>query len=185
MGYYRNKHMIGGKPRRSRQFFICNGKPIYKSPTQQLREIKKGNYNYLQIKYAGSLKREMSLHVTDLTHALYLSRCDNDTTTTTTTTTNNNNNNNNNTDTTPIATNTPPLNPKIDFAFTLNFNDRPRMDQFGDKEIKVHKRKQPQETEKTYALLTAKQWEWQDNSLHSKRRMTIAWAVCRQVAFDN
>ena len=49
MGYYRNEHMIGGKARMSRQYFICNGKPIYKSPTKQLQEIKKGHYNYLLV----------------------------------------------------------------------------------------------------------------------------------------
>ena len=180
LGSFTHNHMIRGKRTNCRQFFICNGKPICKSPTQQLQEIKKGNYNYLQVRYAGCLKREVSSHATDLTHALYMSRCDNDTTTTTTTTTTNNN-----TDTTPIASNTTPVNHKIDFAFTLNFERRPRMDRNGDEEIKVHERKQPQETEKTYALLTAKRWGWQDNSLHSKRRMKIARAVCRQVAFDN
>ena len=177
MGYYRSQHMTGGKPKMSRQFFICNGKPICKSPARQLQELKNGNYNYFRVRYAGSLKREVSSHATDLTHALYMSRCDNDTTTTTT--------NNNNTDTTPIASNTTPVNHNIDFAFTLNFERRPRMNRNGDEEIQVHERKQPLETEKTYALLTANLWGWHDNSLHSKQRMKIVRAVCRQVAFDN
>ena len=86
MGHYRSKHMIGGKCMRSCEYFICNGKPIYNSPTKQLQEVKKGHYNYLRVRYAGSLKREVSSHATDLAHALYMNRCDNDDTTTTTTT---------------------------------------------------------------------------------------------------
>ena len=93
------------------------------------------------------------MYATTLTQALYMSRCDNDTTTTTTT----NNNNNNNTNTTPVTTNTTPLNHKINFAFILDFEHQPRMDQYGNKGIKLNKRKQAQETERAYALLTAKQ----------------------------
>ena len=152
IGFFIHNHMIRGKRTNCRQFFICRGKPIYKSPTQQLQEIKKGNYNYLQIRYAGSLKRDVSLHAITLTHASYMSRCDNDTTTTTTA--------NNNNKTIPTTTNTTPLSHRIKFVFTLDFEDCPRMDQYGNKEIKVHKSKQAQEIERAYALLTAKQWGW-------------------------
>ena len=62
MGNYSCYTIISGKRKLSRQYFICNGKPLINSPTRQLRDIKKGHFHYLRKKYAGSIKRDVSSH---------------------------------------------------------------------------------------------------------------------------
>ena len=170
--------MVCGEQKSCRQYFIVNGDPIFNSPTKQLQNIKEGSYAYLWIRYTGILKRDVSNHATTLTHTSYINRCRNDPSTTTTAATTTAN------ATSTTTTNTPPVSHKIDYALALDLKRRPRMNRMGTEEIVIHNRKQAQQLEKVLILHTAKLWGWKDDSLHSKRRMRIARAVCRQVSYD-
>ena len=75
--------------------------------------------------------------------------------------------------------------PQMQFALALDLGRRPRMNRSGTAEIVVHKQKQAKQVERLMIITTAKLWGWEDDSLSSKRRVRIARAVCKQVAYDH
>ena len=72
----------------------------------------------------------------------------------------------------------------IAYALALDLEREPRLDRAGVNEIEIHKRNQVNEQERVMILFTAKLWGWQDPSLTKRKRMRIAMAACRQVAYD-
>ena len=75
--------------------------------------------------------------------------------------------------------------PQIQFALALDLGRRPRMNRSGTTQIVVHKQRQAKQVERLMIITTAKLWGWEDDSLSSKRRVRIARAVCKQVAYDH
>ena len=57
IGSYRQKNDTHGT-----QWFICNRKGIFNSPKQQVEKVGKARFAYLQLKYAGCLRRYISSH---------------------------------------------------------------------------------------------------------------------------
>ena len=75
--------------------------------------------------------------------------------------------------------------PQIQFTLALDLGRRPRLNRCGTSNIIVHKQKQARQVEMLMIVTTAKLWGWEDDLLNPKRRVRIARAVCKQVAYDH
>jgi hypothetical protein len=72
----------------------------------------------------------------------------------------------------------------ISFALALDLNRRPRVSRTKEGFIPILPRKQVDERSRHLVIHTAMRWGWRDPFLTQSRRLEIAKAACRQVAFD-
>jgi hypothetical protein len=70
------------------------------------------------------------------------------------------------------------------FALALDLNRRPRVSRTKEGFIPILPRKQADERSRHLVIHTAMRWGWRDPFLTQSRRLEIAKAACRQVAFD-
>ncbi len=73
---------------------------------------------------------------------------------------------------------------RISFALALDLNRRPRVSRTKEGFIPILPRKQADERSRHLVIHTAMRWGWRDPFLTQSRRLEIAKAACRQVAFD-
>ena len=73
---------------------------------------------------------------------------------------------------------------QIEFALTLNLNNRIRLSRSGATSIVLHDRRQANEREKAITLVLATQWGYLDPYLTEKERERIALAACTQTSYD-
>ena len=165
--------MIGGQRRRSHQYFLCRGKPKFSSPAKQLREVASRNFPYHQLRNrTPGLIQSVVSHAATLLEQNYLDRVAAARIAETNTTTN-------------LDTDTnKSVHHVIDFALALDLDRRPRMNRMGTEIISTHRKVQADQIARLMALKTAELWGWKDDSLDGRRRMRIAKAACRQVAYD-
>ena len=72
----------------------------------------------------------------------------------------------------------------IEYALALDLNCRPRVTRTKEAFIPILDRKQADEKSRHLVIHTAMRWGWRDPFLTKSRRLEIAKAACRQVAFD-
>jgi hypothetical protein len=76
------------------------------------------------------------------------------------------------------------LEQRILFALALDLNRRPRLSRTAEAYIPILDSKQADERSRHLVIHTAQRWGWRDPFLTQLRRLEIAKAACRQVAFD-
>ena len=177
MGYYQYNYKEDGKNKTVIQDFICRGRPIFKSPTKQLQKVHAGIFVYHQLSHrpGGAIRRGVTAHASTIVRTNYIERVAAAAAATAAAAAAEN--------TRIVANVSIEVEPQIQFALALDLGRRPRMNRSGTTQIVVHKQRQAKQVERLMIITTAKLWGWEDDSLSSKRRVRIARAVCKQVAY--
>jgi hypothetical protein len=76
------------------------------------------------------------------------------------------------------------LEQRIVFALALDLKRRPRLSRTAEVYIPILDSKQADQRSRNLVIHTAQRWGWRDPFLTQSRRLEIAKAACRQVAFD-
>ena len=62
IGYYDYNYKESGRPKVTRQYIVCKGKPKYNSPLNQLKAVKKGEFAYIELQTNHHLRQRITHH---------------------------------------------------------------------------------------------------------------------------
>ena len=150
IGYYNYNYKEAGRPKVTRQYFVCKGQPKYNSPLNQLKAVKKGQFAYINLQNNHQLRWRITHHSYVLQNTPVLQQY----------------RRGHWQGSTPSPKKSNKIRTVIDdkseelieYALQLDFGCQPRMNHNGTKEIQLNGRKQANEDGRWRVLTTAMHW---------------------------